>query len=276
MTALLDTDLTAVLLRPVRGTNAFEATVEQLATTIRLGVFAEGDRLPPERELATGMQVSRATLREAIAALRQAGLVRTRSGRGGGTVVTNAAPGAGATDDLARRTAARLVVQADVARHRDALVLRRVVEPGAAFVAATRELTPDQRDWLQKAVGEVASLTDATLHRQADSRLHLAIAKLSGSERLLNLVTEVRRGLHDMLSAIPVLSVNITHSNDEHQRIVDAIVVGDPEQARRVMECHCDGSAALLRGLLGVQDISLPTVGTTPAHVATSTKGGTP
>jgi GntR family transcriptional repressor for pyruvate dehydrogenase complex len=84
--------LAVVLLRPVRGVNAFEATVEQLATAIRLGVFADGDRLPPERELAASMRVSRATLREAIAALRQAGLVRTRSGRGGGTAVTHAAP----------------------------------------------------------------------------------------------------------------------------------------------------------------------------------------
>ena len=69
-----DTGLAAVLLRPLQGTNAFEATVEQLATAIRLGVFADGDRLPPERELAASLGVSRATLREAIAALRQAGL----------------------------------------------------------------------------------------------------------------------------------------------------------------------------------------------------------
>ncbi|MGH8966579.1 MAG: FadR/GntR family transcriptional regulator, partial [Actinomycetes bacterium] len=80
-------ELTDAVLRPVRGHHAFESCVGRLATAIRLGVYANGAALPPERELATRMEVSRATLREAIAALRTAGLVRTTRGRGGGTIV---------------------------------------------------------------------------------------------------------------------------------------------------------------------------------------------
>src|SRR3954464_126261 len=76
-----------VVLRPVRGHHAFEGCVEQLATAIRMGVYASGSLLPPERDLAKRMTVSRATLREAIAALRQAKMVSTTRGRGGGTVV---------------------------------------------------------------------------------------------------------------------------------------------------------------------------------------------
>src|SRR6188768_2569013 len=79
--------LSDAVLRPVRDGNAFESTVEHLAMAIRLGVFAEGERLPSERDLAERLKVGRATLREAIGALRQAGLVRTRRGRSGGTVV---------------------------------------------------------------------------------------------------------------------------------------------------------------------------------------------
>src|SRR5205809_4069693 len=80
--------LPEAVLRPVRGHHAFEACVEQLATAIRLGVYPFGSTLPPERELAERLEVSRATLREAMAALRTAGLVETTRGRGGGTVVT--------------------------------------------------------------------------------------------------------------------------------------------------------------------------------------------
>ena len=71
--------------------------MERLATAIRLGVYPYGSTLPPERELAARMGVSRATLREAIAALRTANLVRTTRGRGGGTVVdlSPATPGTG-------------------------------------------------------------------------------------------------------------------------------------------------------------------------------------
>src|SRR4051794_36734489 len=74
---------------PVPVRNAFEVTVERLAQSIRLGVLAGGDRLPPERELADTLGVSRVTLREAIGALRAAGLIESRRGRGGGTVVVS-------------------------------------------------------------------------------------------------------------------------------------------------------------------------------------------
>ena len=63
-------DLTEAVLRPTRGNHAFEACVEQLATTIRLGVYPLGSTLPSERELAERLNVSRPTLREAMAALR--------------------------------------------------------------------------------------------------------------------------------------------------------------------------------------------------------------
>jgi len=92
-------DLAQVVLRPVRGHHAFEACVEQLATAIRLGVHPNGSTLPSERELAERLHVSRATVREAITALRTAGMVETRRGRGGGSVVTfspaDRAPGPG-------------------------------------------------------------------------------------------------------------------------------------------------------------------------------------
>jgi GntR family transcriptional regulator, transcriptional repressor for pyruvate dehydrogenase complex len=251
-----ETSLATVLLRPVRGANAFEATVEQLATAIHLGVFGPGDRLPPERELAASMRVSRSTLREAIAALRDAGLVQTRSGRGGGTDVADQAVADGAADAEARRRRALGEVAADPDRYRDALTMRRVVEPGAAATAANRDLTAEQRQWLRSALDEVATARDAALHRQADSRFHLAVAKLTGSPRLLDTVADLHRDLHEMLTAIPVLAVNIVHSNDEHARIAQAILDGDAERARRVMETHCDSSAALLRGLLGMHERS--------------------
>jgi hypothetical protein len=54
------------LFRPVRAGNAFEETVERLLQSIRLGVVGAGERLPPERELAERLGISRVTLREAI------------------------------------------------------------------------------------------------------------------------------------------------------------------------------------------------------------------
>jgi len=216
--------------------------VEQLATAIRLGVFSLGAALPPERELAERMGVSRATLREAIAGLRAADMVRTTRGRGGGTVVSYRAPEPGSDPDgIAGRRDELL----------DSLVFRRVVEPGACHVAASRKLAASERMVLTTALAEVDAASGPAEHRQADSRLHLAIASVCDSPMTVKAVTEVQMCLHDMLQAIPVLEVNIEHSNAQHRAIVTAIIRGEPTKARRAMEQHCDDTAALLRGLLG-------------------------
>ncbi|MEV1290356.1 GntR family transcriptional regulator, partial [Micromonospora sp. NPDC049679] len=97
--------------RPVRGGNAFEITVARLVQAIKLGLVEVGERLPAERELAERLQVSRVTLREAIGALREAGYLRSRRGRAGGTFVISAvAAGRVAADagELARQMGAEL------------------------------------------------------------------------------------------------------------------------------------------------------------------------
>lgn len=236
-------ELSEAVLRPVRGHHAFESCVEMLGTAIRLGIYPPGSTLPPERELAERLQVSRATLREAIAALRSAHLVKTSRGRGGGTVVMRRPAPAQrqAVDDLDPRRSELL----------DTLVFRRVVEPGACHIAASCSLSDSQRDLLTAALQEVTGATGSTSYRQADSRLHLAIAMVTDSRLTLDAVTTVQSDLDDMLRAIPVLGVNIEHSNKQHRGIVAAILRGDAARARRLMESHCDDTAALLRGLLG-------------------------
>jgi GntR family transcriptional repressor for pyruvate dehydrogenase complex len=236
--------LTETVLRPVRGHHAFESCVEQLATAIRLGVYPRGTTLPAERDLAERLQVSRATLREAMVALRQAGLVETTRGRGGGTVVTQ----------RPRTPSARAAARIKAAKRDDwldTLDFRRIVEPGAAALAADRHLTEDQRDQLTRAHEDVSTARRPAEHRQADSRLHLTVAALTGSSRTIEAVTSVQSVLHEMLLAIPVMEANIGHSDAQHDRLVAAILAGRPGQARKVMEEHCDDTAALLRGLVG-------------------------
>lgn len=236
-------DLGDVVLGSGRGRHAFEDCVERLATAIRLGIYPDGSALPPERELATTMGVCRATLREAMAALRSAQMVRTTRGRGGGTVVHHqpATPAQSEPDTFAARRTELM----------DSLVFRRVVEPGACHVAATRTLAPSQRQLLIDAHQAVVAAASPGEHRQADSRLHLAIATVTQSPRLIDAVTVVQSQLHDMLIGIPMLAVNIEHSSRQHETIVEAIIASDAIKARRVMESHCDDTAALLRGLLG-------------------------
>ncbi|WP_299441525.1 FadR/GntR family transcriptional regulator [uncultured Phycicoccus sp.] len=242
MTAQPHLQLVETVLRPARGTNVFESTVEQLATAIRLGVLVDGDHLPPERELADRLGVARNTLRDAIAALRDAGLVQTRRGRGGGTVVTYAGPSVAPAEGPRPRVGIALA---------DALDFRRVVEPGAARLAALQPISGEQRAGLVAAVQDVRAADGDSAHRLADSRLHLAIATASGSPMLVEAVTRAQSALGELLAAIPVLRTNIQHSHDQHDAIVDAILCGAADAARSAMEEHCDATSALLRGFIG-------------------------
>jgi GntR family transcriptional repressor for pyruvate dehydrogenase complex len=211
------------VLRPVSG-NAFEVTIEQLATAIRLGVFTRGEALPPERELAERLGVSRNTLREAIAALREAGFVATRRGRGGGTWVTYAGtePGAAGTE------------VADGIDVEDALDFREVVEPGAASLAASRTLAADQRAWLLqascRAVGGAGQCRPPARGQPAAS----GHRRRWPGRRCSSTRSPARRPpCRAAERQSRCCARNIEHSNDQHDAIVDAILGGDPEAARR-------------------------------------------
>jgi len=231
------------LLRPIKEGNTFERTVERLATAVRMGVVEPGDRLPPERELAEQLHVSRVTLREAIKALQQAGYVVSTRGRNGGTVVVYD-PAARPIDDP-RRVAREFGVEELL----DALALRSIVEPGAAELAAARMLDQDSASRLRAALAAVKSADDRT-RRVADSRLHVLIGELSGSTSVAAAVADVQARLDTLLAAIPVFDRNIAHSDAQHSRVVRAIIRSEPAAARAAMHEHVDGTAALLRGLL--------------------------
>ncbi|MEU5861116.1 MULTISPECIES: FCD domain-containing protein [unclassified Nonomuraea] len=231
------------VLRPVRAGNAFEETVERLLQAIKLGVVAYGDKLPPERELAVRLGISRVTLREAIRALQDAGYLDVRRGRYGGAFVTYVPPRPDAGD------LRQAVADMGMAELSDALTFRLAVECGAAQVLATSELTPGKREVLLRRLTELneAPLED---YRRLDTAFHLSIAELTGSTLLATTCADARSRVSDLLNMIPMLQVNIEHAAVQHRAIVDAVLAGDPDAARRAMAEHLEGTAALLRAFL--------------------------
>jgi DNA-binding FadR family transcriptional regulator len=131
----------------------------------------------------------------------------------------------------------------------DALDFRRVLEGGAAGLAATRTLAATQRAHLTETLAASRDRDPGT-RRVNDSRLHLAIATAAGSPSLTAAVADVQLTLDRLLAAIPVLRRNLDHSDAQHTAIVEAILAGNPGAARARMEEHCDGTAELLRALL--------------------------
>jgi DNA-binding FadR family transcriptional regulator len=228
----------STLLRPVRLGNAFEDTVGRLLETIRLGVLEPGESLPPERELATRLGVSRDTVREAIKSLAEAGYLVSRRGRYGGTFLSDELPAPSAGGIRFNRN--------DID---DALRLREILEVGAARMAASRTLTAGERETLWSRLVDVRGAAPED-YRRLDSRLHLAIAEAAGVPSLVPLVAENRMRLNELLDHIPLLGRNIAHSDEQHEAIVIAILAGDGDTAAEVMAAHAWGSAALLHGFL--------------------------
>jgi DNA-binding FadR family transcriptional regulator len=229
------------VLRPVRAGNGFEEALEQILQVVRLGLVPAGERLPAERDLAEQLGISRVTLREVLKVLQDQGLVESRRGRYGGTFVRRREGAAGGEDELRRR-----LEDVDL---EDVLRFREVLEAGAAELCAGRGLRKDQEDRLLDALSATqdAPLTD---YRRLDTLFHLTLAELSGSTTLAGQYAAVRATVNDLLDCIPLLVRNLEHSQQQHAAIVAAVLDGDAEAARRVMQEHCGGTAALLRGFL--------------------------
>ena len=241
-TADLATTAHDALLRPVREGNAFEETIERVLSMIKLGVVEVDEQLPTERELSRRLGVSRVTVREAVRELQSAGFVESRRGRYGGTFVRSVPAPPRRRDP--RRVARALGDDLD-----DALIFRQVAEVGAAECAASRRLDAAEVSHLEQMLVQTtgAPLAD---YRRADSRLHLAIAELSGSTTVTAAVADARTRINELLDAIPLLRQNITHSNEQHEAVVRAVLAGRPTKARRAMTEHVEGTAALLRAFL--------------------------
>ena len=126
------TDRLTSVLRPVRAGNGFEEALEQILRVVRLGLVPGGERLPPERELADRIGISRVTLREVLKVLQEQGLVESRRGRYGGTFVLERARTAG-EDELRRR-----IASVDI---EDTLRFREALEVGAVGLCAAHGLT---------------------------------------------------------------------------------------------------------------------------------------
>lgn len=236
-------DVDDIFFRPVPARNAFEETVERLVHAIKLGVVRHGERLPPERELAPRLGVSRVTLREAIRALQHAGYVESRRGRAGGAFVTHRS-----TSPASERAARRAAKEMGDGALADALRFRRVLEPGAAEQAAVNR--SEDTVALLRQLAEEAAQAGARDYRAADSRLHIAIAEMVGSPSLTTAVADVQAQLSDLLAAIPRLEAAIDHANAQHAAIVQAVADGDGPRARAAMEEHIEATASLVHGFL--------------------------
>jgi GntR family transcriptional repressor for pyruvate dehydrogenase complex len=173
---LLSTLTRRVLFAPLADHGRAGAVAERLRTAISLGILAENEQLPSETTLAAQFNISPVTLRDALTELRAAGLVTTRRGRGGGTVVSGPMPDQHGTnlDQVSTLSSIDLRDQAD---------WRRAVGVESARLAARRASIEDIA-LLERGVQNAQTADDPVAARRADSRYFIELAAASQSARL--------------------------------------------------------------------------------------------
>jgi DNA-binding FadR family transcriptional regulator len=223
---------------PVRSQTAFEETVDRLGTAIKIGLLAPGAQLPAERELCGRLGIARSTLRQALTALTQSGHVFATRGRGGGTFVSDPQPPA---DPPSSRI---------LSEWRDICDQRLAVELGVVVLATQRAQSEelDELDALAAALDE--TLEDFAAYRQADIRLHVGLAKVTYSTRLVREMTEVQGAMTDLIAHIAHPAAVLASSNTQHHRLLAAVREGDAMRATGVMTDHLQGTEHILAGLL--------------------------
>ncbi|WP_309647023.1 FadR/GntR family transcriptional regulator [Nocardioides sp.] len=218
-------------------TRLYEQVAEQITGWIDENDLGAGDRLPPERELATRLGVSRATLSQALVALEVIGIVAVR--HGDGTVLT----GSGGTTRIVEAIRSHADRLPEVIETRDAL------ETKIAALAATRR-TDDDLARIDDALAAMrADIESGGRGVEGDERFHGAVTAAAHSLLLARLMGEIA----DLIKETRIESLSQPgrprDSLAGHQAIAEAIRAGDPAAASTAMHAHVTmvSDVALLR-----------------------------
>ena len=211
-----------------RGPRAISAYLQR---AIETGAYGEGDRLPPERELAATFQAARSTVRRALDQLEKAGLVSRRLGSGtfvGATTSANRK-----THDLADQVSPIQLIEA-----------RLAVEPFTTRLAvlhATRRNLDDMETVLARAE---ASIDDKDSFSRWDGEFHLMIAQASSNPLLLSVYRQINQvRLHAQWDAMKekILTADvIADYNRQHRGIFNALNERDAIAAQSLITEHLE------------------------------------
>lgn len=225
-------------LRPVTRPRLYEQVAQQILDWVRESGLGTGDRLPPERELATRLGVSRATVSQALVAMEVVGVVAVRHGDGAVLVDSS---GTSKVVDALRRHAQRLP---------EIIEAREALESKLAGLAAVRR-TEEDLDRIDRALAVMAADIEAGGRGvQGDQLFHAAVTAAGHSALLQRLMGEIS----DLVKETRIESLSQPdrplESLEGHRRIATAIRERDPATASAAMSDHIDrvSDVALLRG----------------------------
>lgn len=226
-----------MIFKAINHSRTSDAVIDQIERLVLEGVLRSGDKLPAERELAGQLDVSRPVLRAALKELEHRKLIRTR--HGGGTYIANVV-GMVFSDEIFDLIRRHPKAQSDY------FEFRRDLEGITAEHAAERATDADKLILTQ--IMEVMRLHhaagDIKKESESDFEFHQAIVEASHNMLML----------HTMRSCYKLLSEGLFYSRirlyewpgvqdallEQHERLYNAIMEGQPEKARQAARAHMD------------------------------------
>lgn len=220
--------------RALPAVDRVEAVVSRLHDSIAIGIIQTGDRLPSEAEMSESFGVSPATLREALAQLRDRGLVETRRGRNGGTFVVD-------TPVSSRDAVSAKLDTYSVADLRDIGDQRSAISGMCARLAATRS-SEDNCERLRHLANELRHAVSTDQQARVHSRFWLELTVAAQSRRLLALELPLQLEIADLLWTPISRQRNIEAISDSLHQIIDAIEArdGDAAESRTIERIQQD------------------------------------
>ena len=216
---------------PERRSSTSEEVVTQLREMIHRGELRSGDRLPPERDLAKLLGVSRPTLRAAIRSLAAVGVLQSKQGAGTFVVKSDGPP---ALDSAPLRMMASLHGFTTT----EMFEARRSLEMAIAALAAERATGEQMASMAEEIAGMFASLEDPEQFLVHDMRFHQTVAASSGNRIMTALMNMVATVLFDVRRKTVNRARDLKESAEMHREIYRAIRDRNTDAARNAMRDH--------------------------------------
>jgi GntR family transcriptional repressor for pyruvate dehydrogenase complex len=243
-------------LQPVRKTAIAETIVARLLDLIKERELGPGDKLPPERELAAMLEVSRPSLREALRALSVLNVIEMR--QGDGTYVSSLDPGL-LVEHL------EFVLALDDSTILQLFEARKILEVGIVALAA-RRITDEEIEALEHIVHTTETVDNPIDFLKNDLELHERITEAARNPilaRTMASISQLGLASRRRTTAIPGVMPNTV---EDHRRIVAALRARDPEAAQQAMLTHLNQVEQRLIGLADTPETeSQPQAGDPPA-----------
>ena len=229
------------------GSSVVDEAIDRIKRRIESGEFAPGQKLPPEAALASDLELSRLSLREAVRALTMAGVLEVR--HGAGTFVTDLRP------DRVVDAIGRFLQLSHDTGLRELFECRRVVEPGATSLAATR-IDEAQLAELGDRIERMRTLRDPQELVAEDLAFHSGIVAAAGNRTLQSLAgTVAQRTARARIWRALVKDDVLTRTHQQHNDIYRALQDRDSMAAFVAATRHvADVESWVLGRLHGVAD----------------------